>query len=82
MYYWESKLDGQLEAQTRRENGVWDCLGAKKRCHGKGDDKLLNTDKRENNRYGEKDRKAVTGIFRSSSQGGEVFKIVNDFSEY
>lgn len=70
LMYWESKLDGQLEAQTRRENGVWECLGAKKQCHGKGDDKLLITDKWENRRDGERDRKAVSGIFRSSSQEG------------
>lgn len=60
------------EAQTRRENGVWECLGAKKRCHGKGDDKLLVTDKWENRRDGERDRKAVSGIFRSSSQEGSI----------
>lgn len=79
---WESKLNGPLEAQTRRENGVWDCLAANKSCHGKGDDKLLISDKRENSRYGAKDRKAVTGIFRSSSQGGSIRNCEWFFSEY
>lgn len=67
--YWESKLDGQLEAQTRREIGVWDCLGAKNDAMVKVMTSFSILIK-ENSRYGEKDRKAVTEIFRSSSQGG------------